>query len=596
MADTRLLPQRAPVRPRITAAPHTVPRPLDVEVADLLARGTGAVRLLVGPARSGKTTALRHLAAVFAGESRLRLVDSDAPAIPPDHQAVTIAAVRGSAIAPAGDTWFLAPWSDDDCLDYLMHVHAGSVAAAYDVWRAPGPAHDLHRWPQLCAAVLDEIALGGTRTVFAALRAVVHARVAPAVLPAARDHALRTFLCSAAEERADADARERHVPAVVSALDLPLRRSLAVRSLLAAERLAAMAAGQEPRELPRVHWHSSLRSACGQLLREDGELRARLLAALSPRRHRHRSLLLSLLCNEGPAFRPPLNPLWGIAGARLAGADLCGLQLLGNLDGIDLADADLRRSRFVDCTLVAASLRGAKIAEATLIGAQATHLDASGAAGKGLVAERAVLTDARFADADLLRARFAHAILCRADFARANLRGADLQGADLTRAVLAGADLAGANLAGADLSHTDLRDVGLAGCRLERTRAIEADLSGVAIDLDAAGADLRRADLTGSAFRGANLRGADMRGAALAGIDLQGADLADADMRRATFQPGSARSGLVRKADLRGCNLRGARITGVDFHLVDVRGAQIDAGQRAWLERCRAILDRQAGA
>jgi hypothetical protein len=30
--------------------------------------------------------------------------------------------------------------------------------------------------------------------------------------------------------------------------------------------------------------------------------------------------------------------------------------------------------------------------------------------------------------------------------------------------------------------------------------------------------------------------------------------------------------------------------------LVDVRGAQIDAAQRAWFERCGAILDRQAGA
>jgi len=564
-------------------------------VAALLARGTGAVRLLVGPARSGKTTALRHLAAVFAGESRLRLVDCDAPANPPDQQTVTIAAVSASAIAPSGDTWFLAPWNDDDCLDYLMHVHAGRVAAAYDVWRAPGAAHDLRRWPALCAAVLDEIALGGAPTVFAALRAVVHARVAPAVLPALRDHALRTFLCSDAEERAHADTRDRQGPAAVSALERPLARSLAVRSLLAAERLAAMAADQEPRELSRVHWHSSLRSACGQLLREDGALRARLLAALSPRRHRHRGLLLSLLCTERPAFRPPLNPLWGIAGARLAGADLGGLQLLGNLDGIDLDAADLRRSRFVDCTLVAASLRHAKVAEATLIGALATHLDASGAAGEGLVAERAVLTDARFADADLPRARFARAMLCRADFARASLRGADLHGADLTRAVLAGADLAGANLTGADLSHIDLRHVGLAGCRLERARAIEATLSGVAIDeLDAAGADLRRADLTGSVLRGANLRGADLRGALLAGTDLQGADLGDADLRRATFQPGDPPT--VRKADLRGCNLRGARITGVDFHLVDLRGAQIDDEQRAWLERCRAILDRQADA
>src|SRR5262249_46101018 len=149
-------------------------------------------------------------------------------------QAVTIAAVRASAKAPAGDRWFLAPWNDDDCVEYLRHVHAGRVAAAYDVWRAPGAAHDLRRWPALCTAVLDEIALGRARTVSAALRAVVHARVAPAVLPALREHALRTFLCSDAEERAHADARDRQGPASVSALERPFARSLAVRSLLAA--------------------------------------------------------------------------------------------------------------------------------------------------------------------------------------------------------------------------------------------------------------------------------------------------------------------------------------------------------------------------
>jgi uncharacterized protein YjbI with pentapeptide repeats len=49
----------------------------------------------------------------------------------------------------------------------------------------------------------------------------------------------------------------------------------------------------------------------------------------------------------------------------------------------------------------------------------------------------------------------------------------------------------------------------------------------------------------------------------------------------------------VRKANLRNCDLRGAHVEGTDFYLVDLRGARLEPAQRRWLERCRAILDRE---
>jgi uncharacterized protein YjbI with pentapeptide repeats len=129
-------------------------------------------------------------------------------------------------------------------------------------------------------------------------------------------------------------------------------------------------------------------------------------------------------------------------------------------------------------------------------------------------------------------------------------------------------------------------------------------------------------DLTGSRWRQANLAGALFHWAGLADVDWEGADLRSCDFRWSTFHLGNSRSGIVdstiasegtrtcfytdesleehfrapeevRKANLRNCDLRGAHVEGTDFYLVDVRGARLEPAQRRWLQRCRAILDRE---
>lgn len=107
-------------------------------------------------------------------------------------------------------------------------------------------------------------------------------------------------------------------------------------------------------------------------------------------------------------------------------------------------------------------------------------------------------------------------------------------------------------LAGADLSGVDLAGLTLVG----------ADLSYV----DLTGADLSDAQLMGASLWSAQANGARFCGANLAGANLGLADLAGADMRRA----------LLERADLTGTRLDRADMTGACL-----RGAWLDAMQRA---------------
>src|SRR5262245_16214129 len=123
------LPQLAALRPRVAVCGGEVPRLLEEVVAELLAKGERVVVSLVGPSGSGKTTALRHLAARFADDARLRLFDDAPPAVAMAGPLVTILALRVGPTAGTELVLKLAPWSDDDCLEYLMHRHPRDVAA-----------------------------------------------------------------------------------------------------------------------------------------------------------------------------------------------------------------------------------------------------------------------------------------------------------------------------------------------------------------------------------------------------------------------------------------------------------------------------------
>jgi energy-coupling factor transporter ATP-binding protein EcfA2 len=66
---------RAPVKPRIHSTETGTALPLEDEVGWWLDQRGPAFLTLAGGAGSGKTTALRHLAAVFSHTKRLKLLD-----------------------------------------------------------------------------------------------------------------------------------------------------------------------------------------------------------------------------------------------------------------------------------------------------------------------------------------------------------------------------------------------------------------------------------------------------------------------------------------------------------------------------------------
>ena len=102
---------------------------------------------------------------------------------------------------------------------------------------------------------------------------------------------------------------------------------------------------------------------------------------------------------------------------------------------------------------------------------------------------------------------------------RLEMAGADLAGLDLTGLTLVGADLSYADLTGADLSGARLSGASLWSARATGAKFFRANLVGASVGLaDLAGADLReaqldRADLTGTRLDRADLTDAQLRGA-----------------------------------------------------------------------------------
>lgn len=595
---TAIEPRRAAVRPRVLVCAGGVARLLSEEVAELLARGQRAMVWLRGEVGSGKSTALAHLAAEFAGDARLRLYDGVMPTAG-DHLVDVVAHAgwlrRPSQPAPPLQEWTMAPWSDDECLEYLQVRHRQRAFAAWTTWRATNAEHDLRRWPGLCTEVLDVLARDdGPADAHQALREILHGLVAT-LGEAPRRRALQQFLRRGPGGQSHMQAsneRERR-----------MLQSRTACALLAVEHLLACATAASGFVMPTLAWSRELALAIMVVLQQEPAREASLRTWLRSDGERDRRLAWSLLAVANQGYRPEPDPLRDGAHAFLAFTDLEGMTLLGDFSGAHLAHARLQRAT-LQCRLHHAALRGAD-----LTGAKMVQASCRGLSAPGLIAPRL--------SAD------------QCDFTRAQLTGACLQRASLARAELHEANLAdvdfqGANLEFANLSHTDLRTARLQGANLRGARLHHVRASDViCANLAAVGSDWSYADLTGSRLPAARLSCGVFDGCGLANVDWQGADLRDADLRGATFHLGNARCGLVgsdlasegsrtgfytdesfedhfqapelvRKANLQDCDLRGAKLDDVDLYLVDLRGAKLDAKQRSWARRCRALLGEQA--
>jgi uncharacterized protein YjbI with pentapeptide repeats len=569
----------------------------------------GVIRLEGGPA-TGKTTALRHLAAVLPRDARVRLFDDEVPhdlrTIAREHLAV-VSAAEGRQFAHVARV-AMEPWGVDDLIEYLLSVCPQRCAEIMARVRACDDTARLAGSPALWRCVLDAfLADGSMRFAASALRR----RVFDA-LEAGRCKTAALIWCL---KRARAQHTFFELPDAVR----PLLAQPFVQVLVGAEHLAdLLSAGKVRGEL------SDLRP---ELVRETALLlrgRTVALATLEEEVRRGRDSVpaaASILAAVDPAWAPPKLAQINLAKAVLDRVQWSGVDLSSaNLRGAGLSRANLCAADLHCARAFAASFRGAKLRRASLRAISAGGADFSGA-DLGLAA----LSEADLTGALLERANLERAVLRGANLTGAKLAGACLLGADLTGAVLGRAVLDDADLTRADFTCATLERVRLAGAKLTGARLCEARLARCdledlrADDVDFTSADLRGSLLTGSILRRAGFRGAKFAKTGLANVDWPGADLRGADLRGATFHLGSSRSGLVgstipcegsktgfyadttdeleykppeevRTANLQGADLRGAKVKGVDFYRVDLRGARYTRKQARHFRACGAIL------
>ena len=619
-------PQRAIVRPRVFSPGGTVALPVEEVVAELLDRGIERPIQILGGPGAGKTTALRHLAAVCVPDPRITLIDD--PSL-----ADLAAAQEKSRVIFAGRKELaaycvvlrLAPWTDDDLIEYLLATFPSKCAGVMScVTDAPDKAL-IQGNPAVWRLTLDTLA---TEAEVIGIRAAV-LRWLPSLFRNVEDRRTAGVWSLAIQVRNEKLALRFLGQIAKRDEDFerirPLRHPW-IQRLLAAQHIADCLVDPKPCG-PLAHsLPESLVQEIARYATPESTVAKRLFRIVETENEFHHAMAASILHASGANWRPTLATPYRLRGGYFANAAWQGAQL-GQSPGrkSDLTDADLTEAnlsalradhalfngaRLPRAILRKASLAGVSARNADLADADLTAVDASEINLEKANLQRAILDSAILRGASLKKAVLTEASLRDAVLTEASLRGCQIEGADfsgadlsfavLTRLVLRTATLTGATFAGADLRHADLEGVQLPAA-------------------DFHGANLTGGWLTGSVMPAADFREASLRDAGLADIHWEDADLRGADLRGCTFHMGSTRSGLVgspypghgsktgfytddyydqdykrpeeiRKANLRGADLRGAKIDGVDFYLVDLRDAKFDESAAEHLQRCGAIL------
>ncbi len=181
--------ERARVRPRIISPETGEAIPLEDEIGPLIQAGRSGLVVILGGPGSGKTTALRHLAAILPpwAQDRVRLVDElDLGPVSMAFEVTgrLVILFKDSFPAKTADqilvqaishlsrchfvTYRLGSWSNDDLIEYLLSAHRDRCGSVMARLKASGDGGFLKGIPELCAVVLDEMArdesIGDVRT------------------------------------------------------------------------------------------------------------------------------------------------------------------------------------------------------------------------------------------------------------------------------------------------------------------------------------------------------------------------------------------------------------------------------------------------
>ena len=151
-------PRRAPVRPRVVLS-ETRETVLLEDLVDSLdgQERHGPVEILGGP-RTGKTTALAHLAS-FPVADRLMLVDDAGPADVPlgvSHRLVVYTTRYRLRICELRCE--LAPWGDDDLIEYLLSTHPDQCSSVMARFTADRNRALLNGKPELYCTIAEQMA------------------------------------------------------------------------------------------------------------------------------------------------------------------------------------------------------------------------------------------------------------------------------------------------------------------------------------------------------------------------------------------------------------------------------------------------------
>ncbi len=619
-------PAPALVRPRVVGRDGEF-RPLEDVIDKLMSQGGKGIVLLVGPPGSGKTTALRHVAARLALRSgagdRCRFVDTaESPSMDPESKdalsGLTITAACDSGIESA-QTLMLARWGRDDLIEYLLARHPAVCSLVMPRIQDGALCEGL---PRLWAIALDHLA---TDQSLPDVRSALAQHVKDMKLPLDFETRLRRVEWDAMTGHAEAHEILTSVLATINmSAQEPFFLMEPIQCLMACEYYLDQLRSPRGQSILQQRLPDDLLPYVSDALRYDREVIDQLQKILTRKVDRAlHSASATLLVAIDPTWRPrEILREANLKEATLNRVCWPGIDLSGaNLNNASLNEANLSNARLAGATFHSASLRSANLQGANLTGGVTlAYADASDAQF-----QKADLTGAVFEQAELDGANFDGAVLSRA-FLNASLTGssfrnATLIGTSFVGCRLDGSDFTGANLQFANLESTHLTSCCFDGACLERVSLMRAVLEAVCwADVVMEHANLRDACLTGSQLQGARLCWTDFSNARLADIDWENADLRFANLNGATFHMGSSRGGLVfspfacegsktgfytdelheqhfkapeeiRKANLRGADLRGAFLGAADFYLVDLRNAKMDPEQVAYARSCGAILN-----
>ena len=215
-------------------------------------------------------------------------------------------------------------------------------------------------------------------------------------------------------------------------------------------------------------------------------------------------------------------------GTELGGATITFVlldQLLASRERSEAIQEEQTRLRLELIGKMSSDVREVAVAAADELRRQNWLLDGSLA---NIILRRANLEGANLANADLRGVNFHRATLNGADLWHANLADSDLSGSWLHNARLWDVNFENANLWQARMHGTDMRRANFESAEMNEARMNESDLREANLkhanlqDAKLQSASLRSADLTEADLTNAQLQGADLRSAILRRVKIDG--------------------------------------------------------------------------